>query len=74
LRLLIDQQTTNTILSSQKLRIVSQDELYSTVLIPCSSNIMDELENIFKIEGSFNLNRNESRNFLYIDKPISWKG
>jgi hypothetical protein len=47
LRLLANKQRTNTILSNQKLKIISQNEFYSMIIIPCSSNIIDDLGNIF---------------------------
>jgi hypothetical protein len=45
-RLFSNQQKTNTIAFSQKLKIISQDEFYSIVLMLCFSNIniIDELD------------------------------
>jgi hypothetical protein len=68
IRLLANLQKTNTNLSSQKLKIILQNKFYN------SSNIIDELGNIFKIEGPFKLNCDESKDFQIIDKPITWKG
>jgi hypothetical protein len=42
--------------------------------MPCSNNIIDELGNIFKIKKPFKLNCDESKDFQYTDKPITWKG
>jgi hypothetical protein len=39
----------------------------------CSSSVIDELGNIFRIEGPYDLNCNETRVFGYIDRFTIWR-
>jgi hypothetical protein len=41
--------------------------------MPCSSEIMDESGNVFKIERAYKLDC-VPKEFVYIDKVISWRG
>jgi hypothetical protein len=39
----------------------------------CSSSLIDESGNVFRIEGLYHFNCNEIRMFGYIDKFIIWQ-
>jgi hypothetical protein len=47
---------------------MSQNKFHTTFVMPCFSEIVDKSGGIFRIEGPFNLNCNESRDFQYMDK------
>jgi hypothetical protein len=42
--------------------------------MPCSSEVLDESGNIFRIEGPYILDCNESRQFPYIEQSRTWRG
>jgi hypothetical protein len=52
----------------KSLQVVAKNEIHASAIMPCSSELMDEFCNIFRIEGSYNLNYKESNFFSY------WKG
>jgi hypothetical protein len=56
----------NVIPTEKKLQIIAQNETHISIVIPCSSEVLDESGNIFRIEGPYILDCNESRQFLYI--------
>jgi hypothetical protein len=58
----------------KRLQIVSQNDTHVLVIMPCSSSVIDEFGNTFSIKGLYNLNCNESRKFLYINKTRTWRG
>jgi hypothetical protein len=41
--------------------------------MPCSSSVIDESGNVFRIEGLYDLNCNKTRIFGYIEKFIIWR-
>jgi hypothetical protein len=41
--------------------------------MPCSSAVIDESRNIFKIKDPYDLNCNKTRMFGYIDKFTIWR-
>jgi hypothetical protein len=57
----------------KKLQIVSQNESHVSIVMPCSSLVIEKLKNIFRIEGPYNLNCNETRTFGYINKFTIWR-
>jgi hypothetical protein len=52
----------------KKLQIVFQNESHVLIVMPCSSSVTDESGNVFRIEGPYDLNCNETRTFGYINK------
>jgi hypothetical protein len=42
--------------------------------MPCSSSVIDEAGNTFRIEGPYDLNCDESKSFGYIDTFTIWRG
>jgi hypothetical protein len=55
------------ILTEKKLQTIAQNKTHISIIMPCSSEILDESGNIFRIEGPYILDCNESRQFPYIE-------
>jgi hypothetical protein len=47
--------------TEKRLQIIAQNETHISIVMSCSSEVLDESENIFRIEGSYILDCNESR-------------
>jgi hypothetical protein len=60
--------------TEKKLQIIAQNETHISVVMPCSSEVIDESGNIFRIEGPYKLNCSESRIFRYIEQYRIWRG
>jgi hypothetical protein len=73
-KLLANGEETSTIPAEKKFQIVSQNETHVSIVMPCSSSVIDESGNTFRIEGLYDLNFNESRSFGYIDTFTIWRG
>jgi hypothetical protein len=71
-RLLSNGEISEVTPPEKKLQIVSQNESHISIVMPCSNSIIDESGNVFKIEGPYDLNCNETRMFCYIDKFTIW--
>jgi hypothetical protein len=67
-RLLSNGEISEVIPPEKKLQIVSHNKLHVSIVMPCSSSVIDESGNVFRIERPHNLNCNETRVFGYIDK------
>jgi hypothetical protein len=67
-RLFSNGEISEVVPPEKKLQIVSQNKSHISIVMPCSSSVIDESENVFKIEGPYDLNCNETRMFGYIDK------
>jgi hypothetical protein len=67
-RLLRNQEETNITGSEKTLQTISQNETYTSIVIPCDSSVTNEQGDIFSIEEPYVLNCNESRTFNYIYK------
>jgi hypothetical protein len=62
------------IISEEKrLQIVLQNATHVSIVMSCSSSVMDESGNTFSIKGSYNLNCNELWNSSYIKQIRTWK-
>jgi hypothetical protein len=59
--------------SGKILQIVSDNGTHVSIVMACGSSVTDKEGNIFRIEGPYNLNCNETRTFDYIDKYTIWK-
>jgi hypothetical protein len=68
MRKLANGDNTSVIPEEKRLQIVSQNNTHVSIVMPCSSSVMDESGNTFSIKGFYNLNCNESRPFLYFDQ------
>jgi hypothetical protein len=68
--LLSNKEIAEVIPLEKKLQIVFQNETHISIVIPCSSSVVNETKNIFRIEGPYNLDCNEMRVFGYIEKFI----
>jgi hypothetical protein len=66
-RLLRNQEGIDFANTGKSLQIISQNEIYTSIVMPCDSLIVDEQGDTFSIEGPYVLNCNESRTFNYID-------
>jgi hypothetical protein len=66
-RLLSNGEISEVIPPEKKLQIISQNEWHVSIIMP------DELGNIFRIEGPYDLNYNETRIFGYINKFTIWR-
>jgi hypothetical protein len=58
----------------KKLQTIAQNETHISIVTPCSSEVLDESGNTFRIEGPYILDCNESRRFPYIDQVQIWRG
>jgi hypothetical protein len=72
-RLLSNGEISEVIPPEKKLQIVSQNKSYVSIFMLCLILIIDEFGNIFRIEGPYDLNYNETRIFKYIDKFTIWR-
>jgi hypothetical protein len=54
--------------AEKKLQIVAQNETHISIVMPCSSEVLDKSRNTFRIEGPYKLNCSESRVFNYIEQ------
>jgi hypothetical protein len=69
-----DGENISVIPAKKKLQIIAQNETHISIVMPCSSEVIDESGNIFRIEGPYILDCNESRTFQYNDQVITWRG
>jgi hypothetical protein len=53
----------NVIPTEKRLQIIAQNKTHISIVMPCSSEVIDESGNIFRIEGSYKLYYSESRIF-----------
>jgi hypothetical protein len=67
-----NQEESNVTSSEKTLQIVSQNEIHTSIVMPCDISVINEQGDIFSIEGPYTLNCNESRLFNYIDKVVLW--
>jgi hypothetical protein len=74
MRKLANGDNASVIPEEKRLQIVSQNGIHVSIVILCSSSVMDESGNTFSIKGFYNLNCNESRQFSYIDQVRTWRG
>jgi hypothetical protein len=65
-RLLLNGGVSEVIPPEKKLQIVSQNKSHTSIVMPCSNSIIDELGNEFRIENPYDLICNETRMFGYI--------
>jgi hypothetical protein len=72
-RLLSNGEISEVLPPEKKLQIVAQNESHISIIMPCSSAVSDESGNVFRIEGPYDLNCNETRTFEYIDKFTIWR-
>jgi hypothetical protein len=54
-KLNIMRKLANIIPEEKKLQIVSQNDTHVSIIMPCSSSVMDEFGNTFSIKGPYNL-------------------
>jgi hypothetical protein len=73
-RILSNGENISVIPTEKKLQIIAQNDIYVSIVMPCSSEVLDESGNIFKIEGPYKLNCSESRIFNYIKQYRTWRG
>jgi hypothetical protein len=73
-RMLSNAENIKVIPIEKKLQIIAQNETHISIIMLCSSEVLDESGNIFRIEGFYILNCTESRNFLYIEQVQTWRG
>jgi hypothetical protein len=73
-RFLSNDLNTSVIPEEKRLQIIAQNETHISIVMPCSSEVMDESKNVFRIEGPYDLNCRESRNFRYIEQVKTWRG
>jgi hypothetical protein len=59
--------------AEKKLQIIAQNETHISIIMPCSSKVLDESGNIFRIKGPYILDCNESRKFSYIEQFRTWR-
>jgi hypothetical protein len=52
--------------AEKKLQIIAQNETHISIVIPCSSEVIDESGNTFRIEAPYILDCNDSRQFRYV--------
>jgi hypothetical protein len=67
-RMLSNGENISVIPTEKKLQIITQNETHISIIMPCSSEVLDESGNIFRIEGPYILDCNESRQFPYIQQ------
>jgi hypothetical protein len=65
---------TSVIPEGKRLQIIAQNETHISIVMPCSSEVLDEFGNVFRIEGPYDLNCKESRKFNYIERTKTWRG
>jgi hypothetical protein len=65
-RMLSNGENISVIPEEKKLQITAQNETHISIVIPCSSEVLDESGYIFRIEGPYILDCNKSRQFPYI--------
>jgi hypothetical protein len=73
-KMLFNGENVSVIPAEKKLQIIAQNETHISIVMPCSSEVLDESGNIFRIEGPYILDCNESRTFQYTDQILTWKG
>jgi hypothetical protein len=73
-RMLSNGENINIIPEEKRLQVIAQNETHISIVMPCSSEVLDESGNIFRIEGFYILDCNELREFRYIDQVLTWKG
>jgi hypothetical protein len=66
-RMLSNGENVSVIPTEKKLQIIAQNETHISIVMPCSSEVLDEVGNTFRIEGPYKLNCSESRVFNYIE-------
>jgi hypothetical protein len=67
-------ENVSVILAEKNLQIIAQNETHISIVMPCSSEVLDESGNTFRIEGPYILDCNESRQFPYIEQFRTWRG
>jgi hypothetical protein len=64
-RMLSNGENVSAIPEEKRLQIIAQNETRISIVMPCSSEVLDESGNIFRIEGPYILDCNEPRQFPY---------
>jgi hypothetical protein len=72
-RMLSNGENVSVIPAEKKLQIIAQNKTHISTVMPCSSEVLDESGNIFRIEGPYKLNCSESRIFNYIKQYRTWR-
>jgi hypothetical protein len=52
---------------------VSLNESHVSIVMLCSSSVINKSKNVFRIERPYDLNYNETKIFGYIDKFTIWR-
>jgi hypothetical protein len=73
-RMLSNGENISVIPTEKKLQIISQNETHISIIMPCSSEVIDKSGNIFRIQSPYTLNCKKSRQFPHIEQFRTWRG